>query len=219
MKKPLPVKIVEAIGWTYVALMASVSIMPLLVLAFRGGIELCKVSIVLRMFVVLVINLTFLGMVLDLRRGSRTWFVCQNSFFCLIGVSDMVFHGAARNSDIIGLVSLVLLVGPVVLLYCRQSRQWFAEMAAKSRCKHRWLVCVLCVIFFFIIVFVIPANIHVLMEMEEPDRSGASEEDLRFQQHWNEELRKAREAQSEWLRANRALEPMPSATVPESYNP
>ena len=80
MKKPLPVKIVEALGWVYVALA---------VLLVGGAvIEVCQSvycdKSILILFALTPLSLT-VGMVLSLRQGRRFWFLLGHTVIGLIG--------------------------------------------------------------------------------------------------------------------------------------
>ena len=82
MKKPLPVKIVEAIGWAYVTLS---------ILGTLGAMvaACCNNNGVLTSLLVILLGGSFpiamsFGMVLSLRRGRRVWFIMPNSIVLVI---------------------------------------------------------------------------------------------------------------------------------------
>ena len=82
VKKPLPVTIVEAIAWTYVAL-SLVGVLGAIVAECRGN-----GGALMSLFGILLggsfpVAMSF-GMVLSLRRGRRVWFIMPNSIVLLI---------------------------------------------------------------------------------------------------------------------------------------
>ena len=125
VKKPLPVKIVEAIAWTYVALV---------VLGYVVGICLSgDPSLFIAAFFPLALTL---GMVLSLRRGSRAWFVVPNSivlFLCLIVSVGVLCESMSAGALAFGLVALLLFAGPIVLLNLPVSTRWFKAKAENGR--------------------------------------------------------------------------------------
>jgi len=125
MKKPLPVKIVEALGWTYVALV---------VLGCVVGICLSgDPSLFIAAFFPLALTL---GMVLSLRRGRRVWFIMPNSivlFLCLIVSVGVLCESMSAGALAFGLVALLLFAGPIVLLNLPVSTRWFKAKAKDGR--------------------------------------------------------------------------------------
>ena len=122
MKKPLPVKIVEALGWTYVAFVV-----------LGCAVRICQ-SGDPTFFIAAIFPLVLtLGMVLSLRCGSRAWFVVPNTIvtlLCLFGSAVALF---------LGLVALLLFVVPLVLLYMPTSTRWF-KAKAENGLQTRWAV-------------------------------------------------------------------------------
>ena len=125
VKKPLPVKIVEAIAWTYVALV---------VLGCVVGICLSgDPSLFIAAFFPLALTL---GMILSLRRGSRAWFVVPNTIvtlLCLFGSAVVLCESISAVALFLGLVALLLFVVPLVLLYMPTSTRWFKAKAENGR--------------------------------------------------------------------------------------
>ena len=73
MKKPLPVKIVEAIGWVYVVL-AVLSLLPMSkVMRLESSLYISSLPIAM-----------LIGMVVALRRGRRTLFLLGNTVVMLL---------------------------------------------------------------------------------------------------------------------------------------
>ena len=123
MKKPLPVKIVEALGWTYVALV----VLGCAVMICQSGDP--------TFFIAAIFPLALtLGMVLLLRRGSRSWFLCPNTMvWGLVGIF-MVGAGLYHEQMIMvrlftGLLLFAFMVAPIVLLHLQPANRWFGEMS------------------------------------------------------------------------------------------
>ena len=134
VKKPLPVKIVEVIAWTYVAL-SLVGVLGAIVAECRGngGALMSLFGILLDGSFPLAL---FFGMILSLRRGSRAWFVVPNTIvtlLCLFGSAVVLCESISAVALFLGLVALLLFVGPLVLLYMPTSTRWFKAKAKDGR--------------------------------------------------------------------------------------
>ena len=113
MKKPLPVKIVEAIGWVY-ALLLSLGVVV--------GIA-TQPSQWVNYIVPATYGFTLIVfMRLALRKGRRAWFVVEMAALW-VGVI-VVFASLDRIWPI---TSLTLLILPIVLLYFPSSDRWLVE--------------------------------------------------------------------------------------------
>ncbi len=113
MKKPLPVKIVEALGWVY-ALLLSLGVVV--------GIA-TQPSQWVNYIVPATYGFTLIVfMRLALRKGRRAWFVVEMAALW-VGVI-VVFASLDRIWPI---TSLVLLILPIVLLYFPSSDRWLVE--------------------------------------------------------------------------------------------
>ena len=119
MKKPLPVKIVEALGWTYVVLV----VLGCAVGIWKSGDP--------SLFIAAVFPLALtLGMVLQLRRGRRAWFLWPNTLvWGLVGISMLGAIPYGRMGAVLleGLLLLAFMVAPIVLLHLRPANQWCSE--------------------------------------------------------------------------------------------
>ena len=130
LKKPLPVKIVEALGWAYVTLS---------ILGTLGAMvaACCNNNGVLTSLLVILLGGSFpiamsFGMVLSLRRGRRVWFVMPNSIvlvICLIVAVGILCYSVSSGALVFGLVALLLFAGPIVLLNLPVSTRWFKAKA------------------------------------------------------------------------------------------
>ena len=134
LKKPLPVTIVEAIAWTYVAL-SLVGVLGAIVAECRGngGALMSLFGILLAGSFPLAL---FFGMVLSLRRGCRAWFVVPNTIvtlLCLFGSAIVLCESMSAVALFLGLVALLLFVVPLVLLYMPASTRWFKAKAESGR--------------------------------------------------------------------------------------
>ena len=131
MKKPLPVKIVEAIGWVYIALAV--------LLLFRAVIELPSVPATESICIgicFLVPTLLAVGMLVSLRRRRRGWFVVPNTMLLSLLVAGLALDSLDHASDglvMASVVSSLFLVVPLVLLYLPSSTLWFKEKTAVVR--------------------------------------------------------------------------------------
>jgi hypothetical protein len=134
LKKPLPVKIVEAIAWTYVAL-SLVGVLGVMVAECRGNggaATALRDSLLAGSFPLAL----FFGMVLSLRRGRRVWFIMPNSivlFLCLIVSVGVLCESMSAGALAFGLVALLLFAGPIVLLNLPVSTRWFKAQAKDGR--------------------------------------------------------------------------------------
>ena len=150
MKKPLPVKIVEALGWTYVALVV-----------LGCAVRICQ-SGDPTFFIAAIFPLALtLGMVLLLRRGSRSWFLCPNTMvWGLVGIF-MVGAGLYHEQMIMvrlfaGLLLLAFMVAPIVLLHLQPANRWFGEMSGGKPDRYGCSAVFCSVIMAFSLVFILP---------------------------------------------------------------
>lgn len=158
MKKPLPVKIVEAIAWTYVVL-SVLSFIWAIVNACRSGGESLFDILLVSLFGLCLMSLT-VGMVFSLRRGRRAWFLVPNTavtLFCLVASVAVLCESMSADALSLGLVAWMFLVVPVVSLYLPASARWFKVKAENGRpdslgCLGVFLLLSL----FFVFVVVIP---------------------------------------------------------------
>lgn len=102
MKKPTAVKIVEALGWVYVALAALAGLRMVYDVVRLG----CGASAVVEsVFYLLVLLALPLGMVLSLRNGRRVWFLCSHwvavgLFLCIAIIIAVTNNDAGVSVDI-----------------------------------------------------------------------------------------------------------------------
>ena len=154
MKKPLPVKIVEAIAWIYVALSVLVTLWTLVGVCRDGG-DLASGLLGVVLVGVFSLALSF-GMLLSLRRGRRVWFLLPNTLvmlYCLIGFI-MALRDTATPAmlPLVGVVMLFL-VGPIVLLHLPLSNQWFNELSGDDGPDGYGCASMVCVAVLFLGVF------------------------------------------------------------------
>ena len=143
MKKPVPVKIVEALGWVYVAL-SFLAVISVIVLVFKKTSEWPSV-----IFAVTSVLLT-VGMVMSLRRGRRAWFLWPNAFLSYVVV--MIVVSSLRPTLLGLLLSLVLIVAPIALLYLKSAKQWFNEMSGNKASSRLGCTGIFCATAFGILV-------------------------------------------------------------------
>jgi hypothetical protein len=122
MKKPLTVKIVEALGWTYVAL----AVLGLLCAVVDVGSE----PLVLVCLCCLAPLVVSVGMLVSLRHGRHEWFVVPNTVLLALlaaGLALDLLEHTSLGLAVAGVASLILVVVPLILLYLPSSVQWFKE--------------------------------------------------------------------------------------------
>ena len=100
MKKPTAVKIVEALGWAYVALAAFAGLRVAYDVIHFGCPALAVLASVL-----LILLAMPLGMVLSLRYGRRVWFLCSHwaavgLFLCIAIFIAVTNNDAGVSVDI-----------------------------------------------------------------------------------------------------------------------
>ena len=128
LKKPLPVVIVETLGWIYVMLSVLLFILAI-VNACRGSDESLSGILFVLLFGLCLLSLP-VGMVFALRLGRRTWFLAPNTIvmsLCLIGAIEALCSSATALPFV--LLALLFGIGPMVLLFLPSSSRWFNEMS------------------------------------------------------------------------------------------
>lgn len=150
MKKPAAVKIVEALGWAYVALAAFAGLRVAYDVIHFGCAALAVLASVL-----LILLAMPLGMVLSLRYGRRVWFLCFHctvlALFLYTAISFAVVSMSPKAWVVAGM-AIVLLVAPIVLLLRPESSLWFRHVSGGEGPGGGCLVTVLTLLWFFLIV-------------------------------------------------------------------
>ena len=140
MKKPWAVRIVEALGWSYVALYAGVLIFAFCETysnasfadaAFLSGVLL------LPQFCLLI------GMVVALREGRRAWFIYPHTILVALIVVIYIFASIEWFAWIVALLLLLIPI-PIALLFRPEASLWFAEMSGNRRQTKYGRVIVIC---------------------------------------------------------------------------
>ena len=131
MKKPLPVKVVEALGWVYVALVVWwIIFLMVTVKTFEWPGVLIGGSLMLSLPV---------SMVFSLRTGQRFGFVVPNTVvFSFVIVASVATTLHINLTWVV--LSLILLIVPEGLLRLSSSGQWLKEKAVEST-KGRGRLC------------------------------------------------------------------------------
>ena len=149
MKKPTAVKIVEALGWAYVALAAFAGLRVAYDVIHFG----CAVLAVLASDLLILLAMP-LGMVLSLRYGRRVWFLCFHctvlALFLFTAISFEVVSMSPKAWVVAGM-AIVLLVAPIVLLLRPESSLWFRHVSGGEGLGGGCLVTVLTLLWFFLI--------------------------------------------------------------------
>ena len=145
MKKPLEVRIVEVLGWTYVALYAGGLVFAFCVMYSRDGF----VDAALMSGWLLLPQLCLpIGMVVALREGRRSWFLWPHTIlvaliaFVCIHLSQLWFVTAVAITLIA--IPIVLIAIPIALLFRPEASLWFAEMSGNRRQTKYGRVIVIC---------------------------------------------------------------------------
>ena len=121
MKKPLTVRIAEALGWLYVILTVVLMGVSLFHYLSRGEFPDAAMSgVSFLCFLALPVAL-----VLALRQGRRAWFVWPHTVVVLV----VLMVAVAIPAVIAAIVALILLVSPFALLFRPEASRWFHEMS------------------------------------------------------------------------------------------
>ena len=151
MKKPTAVKIVEALGWAYVALAALAGLRVAYDVIHFG----CAALAVLASVLLILLAMMPLGMVLSLRYGRRVWFLRFHctvlALFLYTAISFAVVFMSPKAWVVAGM-AIVLLVAPIVLLLRPESSLWFRHVSGGEGPGGGCLVTVLTLLWFFLIV-------------------------------------------------------------------
>ena len=140
MKKPWAVGIVEALGWTYVALYAVGLIVAFCVMYSRDGF----VDAAIMSGWLLLPQLCLpIGMVVALREGRRAWFVYPHTILVALIVVIYIFASLEWFAWIVALLLLLIAI-PIALLFRPEASLWFAEMSANKRQTKYGRVIVIC---------------------------------------------------------------------------
>ena len=140
MKKPWAVRIVEALGWTYVALYAVGLIFTFCVMYSRDGF----VDAAIMSGWLLLPQLCLpIGMVVALREGRRSWFLWPHTILVALIVVIYIFASIEWFAWIVVLL-LPLIAIPIALLFRPEASLWFAEMSGNRRQTKYGRVIVIC---------------------------------------------------------------------------
>ena len=145
MKKPLPVKIVEALGWTYVALAVLGLLCAVVDVGSATMDSFDRILICLFCLAPIVLSV---GMLVSLRHGRHEWFVVPNTVLLALlaaGLALDLLEHTSFGLAVAGVASLILLVVPLILLFLPTSVQWFKEKrkdtAGANGCLSSLFVC------------------------------------------------------------------------------
>ena len=164
MKKPLTVKVVEALGWVYVALAVMLWAMVMMSV-FKNRIEWPEPLVII--FVCLCWMMLPVGMVLSLRKGKRDWFLWPNAFFFGLFLLGAVNASSRALALIVGLPALILLIAPVFLLHTTSADRWFNEMSGDEYPGRLGCAVILCVIVFILFIVPVVSDICISSLMAE----------------------------------------------------
>ena len=143
MKKPLAVRIVEALGWTYVALHAGVLIFAFCETYSRDGF----VDAAITGGVLLPQLCLPIGMVVVLRKGRRSWFLWPHTV--LVTLIAVIYIFAAIEWFVwIVLLFLSLIAIPIVLLFRPEASLWFNGKSVERKPDKYGCAVAICVVLF-----------------------------------------------------------------------
>ena len=148
MKKPLPVKIVEALGWVYVALAALVFIAAVVFTIPFGERLADQLGCVLFCLFLLAVTV---GMVISLRRGRRALFIVMHIIFLSFAEAcsmELLLDAITVESLVIFVASSLLLVAPIVFLCLPSSDLWFKEKLGGKTTSKACLICLIVILVF-----------------------------------------------------------------------
>ena len=150
MKKPLTVRMAEALGWLYVILTVVLMGVSLFHYLSRGEFPDAAMSgVSFLCFLALPVAL-----VLALRQGRRAWFVWPHTVVVLV----VLMVAVAIPAVIAAIVALILLVSPFALLFRPEASRWFHEMSIGRKPDKfgGWAAAVMLLIFVAFVGSVIP---------------------------------------------------------------
>ena len=131
--KPLAVRIVERLGWTYVAF--GVVTLFLVVGGFWGYWGIVNPLQAGIWCLAIPVGLP-LCLVWALRQGLRGWFLWPHTLilaFFAFGAAIFAFGAAIAGSLWVMIVAVVLLVAPLVILFRPEASRWFKELLARRK--------------------------------------------------------------------------------------
>ena len=145
MKKPWAVRIVEALGWAYVALYAGGFIFAFCVIYSDTGFV--DAALVSGVFLLPQLCLP-IGMVVALREGRRAWFIWPHTILVALIAFVCIFLSQLWFVTVVAIVliavPIALIAIPIVLLFRPEASLWFAEMSANKRQTKYGRVIVIC---------------------------------------------------------------------------
>ena len=150
MKKPLTVRMAEALGWLYVILTVVLMVVSLFCYLYRGDFLGAVMSGVFYLCV-----LAFpAALILALRQGRRAWFVWPHTGVVLV----VLMAALAIPSAVAAIIALILLVFPFVMLFRQEASRWFREMSIGRKPDKfgGWAAAVMLLIFVAFVGSVIP---------------------------------------------------------------
>ena len=140
MKKPWAVRIVEVLGWTYVALYAGVLIFAFCEMYSRDVF----VEAAIMSGVMLLPQLCLpIGMVVALSEGRRAWFIWPHTVLVALIAVVYIFASIKWFAWIVALLLLLIAI-PIALLFRHEASLWFAEMSGNRRQTKYGRVVVIC---------------------------------------------------------------------------
>jgi len=154
MNKPIPVKIVEVLGWMYVALA---------VLLVGGAVaEACQPGHVNEWIAILVAFAPLalgVGMVLSLRRGRRFWFLLGHTVIGLLASAALltqIAEGSVMTAASC-LVAPIFVAAPFFLLCCSAANRWAEAKSGNGKSTEYGCGCAFVGgLLLFLLVFVFP---------------------------------------------------------------
>ena len=148
MKKPWAVRIVEALGWTYVALYAGGLIFAFCVI--YGDTGFVDAALVSGVFLFPQLCLP-IGMVVALRKGRRSWFLWPHTVLVTLIALIYIFASASMVWFVVSvLLFLSLIAIPIALLFRPEASLWFNEKSADRKPEKYGCAVAVCAVLLFI---------------------------------------------------------------------
>ena len=169
MKKPWAVRIVEALGWTYVALYAGGLIFAFCVI--YGDTGFVDAALVSGVFLLPQLCLP-IGMVVALREGRRAWFIWPHTILVALIAFVCIFLSQLWFVTVVAIVliavPIALIAIPIVLLFRPEASIWFAEMSGNRRQTKYGRVIVICssVLIFLLVVSILPGLLAGMVQVK-----------------------------------------------------
>lgn len=162
MKKPWVVRIVEVLGWTYVALHAGVLIFAFCETYSRNGFADAAIT-----GGVLLPQLCLpIGMVVALRKGRRSWFLWPHTVLVTLIALIYIFASVSMVWFVVSILLFLSLIAiPIALLFRPEASLWFNEKSADRKPEKYGCAVAVCAVLLFILFGVVLPDLVICGRM------------------------------------------------------